>query len=787
MSNVLQIFLGFLFLPFFWILWGAVLFIRLWEGVKGRDKKIEESPFPERSDRKASVIILNWNGRALLQENLGSVVQAVWQDNPEHEIMVVDNGSQDDSIPFLQEHFPDIRVLSLPENIGFSEGNNYGVRQARHPIVVLLNNDMRVPVGFLRPLLEGFGEDVFAVSAQIQFSDSTKKREETGKTMVSLNHGFFSFAHQNLESWDQRRKYIPIFWAGGGSSAFRRDRFLQLNGFSEMYSPCYVEDTDLSYRAWKRGWKILLATDSLVFHQHRASSKKRFREKELSILIQRNQFIFAWRNLYDWKPLFFHGALFPIFWLKILTTQGGFLWKALPQALQLSFPLLAARWREPAVVCNDRQIFHELEERYRYYAQSRKAAESKSSCAKRLRILMITAYLPHLGYHAGAGRMFHLMRRIARNHDVSLLTFVENEQEKERSLPLYEFCSSVRILIRNPDYIGSLFIYEPFDAFYSTAFLQALHQELEREDFDILHYEYAQMASYVRKNCPIPQILTEHEVNFAACRIQAALKTNIIQKLSWYYNYMQVMQREIQLLQNPDKVIFMTPKDAGYFAGSLHEEKISVIRTGVDLDYFHPQPTCREEPYSMVFVGSFTHHPNCDAMLYFCQEVFPRIQDQFPQTRLYIAGSNPPGTICALAENPGIFVTGYREDLRPLMAKACLYVVPLRLGVGIRGKVLEAWSMARPVIATGLACAGLPVKHTHNIWIADTTEEFIQGITNLFQEQAVRNLIGQEGRKTAEEHFSWELAACRLESLYKRQAGIPDAASSPTAASQRIH
>ncbi len=764
--SVIRFLLGVASLALFVPAWILVLAGRLLEGRRRPVVSAGSRPLPERHERRASIIILNWNGRRLLEENLPSVVEAVRSDHGEHEIIVVDNGSSDDSVSFVRGNFPEVKLVSLPENMGFSKGNNHGVELAGHPFVVLLNNDMRVEPDFLRPLLEGFDEDTFAVSSQVDFLDPARPREETGKTAAFLRRGWFSFAHQPPQEWDEQRGYVPIFYAGGGSSAFHREKYLALGGLRELYSPCYVEDTDLSFRAWKRGWKVLFAPRSRVHHEHRASSARRFAARDLEVLILRNQLLFAWVNLHDWKNLLWHGLVFPACWMRILLGRGSECAPALAQALRLLPQVLLLRRQEPAPARREREIFRELEERYRFYYDPSKKSPGEGMP---LRILMVTAYLPHLGHHAGAGRMFHLIRRMARRHKVSVLTFAESPAELERAEPLREFCASVRVLRRDPDYIRSLFIYEPFDAFYSTPFRRALLEELEKESFDLIHYEYAQMAAYILDGCPIPQILTEHEVNYAACRLQARIRPNWLQKVFWFYNYMQVMHREIRLMSRPDAVICMTPKDAGFFAGLMDSRRLEVIPTGVDLEHF--DPACcpmAEEPHRLVFVGSFNHHPNCEAMLFFCREVFPLVEKEFPEVRLSIVGSSPPGEISALARSGKITVTGYVEDLRPHLLRASVYVVPLRLGVGIRGKILEAWAMQRPVLATRLACAGLPAVHGENVWLADTPAEMAAGIGVLFRDEELRRHLGAAGRRVAVEKYSWEAAAGRLESLYRK-------------------
>ncbi|MGD0436883.1 MAG: glycosyltransferase family 2 protein, partial [Bryobacteraceae bacterium] len=214
---------------------------------------------PATKDRRpstsaASVVIPNWNGRDLLARYLPSVVEAM-ADNSNNEIIVVDNGSEDGSAEFLRERFPSVRVLALERNLGFGGGSNAGFRAARNDIVVLLNSDMRVQPDFLAPLLESFNdENVFAAACQIFFSDPAKLREETGLPQGWWENGGLRVRHRADAAVDRA---FPCFYPGGGSAAFDRAKFLELGGFDEVFRPFYLEDTDLGYQAWKRGWKVL--------------------------------------------------------------------------------------------------------------------------------------------------------------------------------------------------------------------------------------------------------------------------------------------------------------------------------------------------------------------------------------------------------------------------------------------------------------------------------------------------------------------------------------------------
>jgi GT2 family glycosyltransferase len=239
-----------------------------------------------------------------MKECLPAVVDAVRRQSllsgRTHEILVVDNGSSDGSVDYLRQHFPDVRVLPLDRNYGFSIGNNRGFQEVRSDVVVLLNNDMLVTADFLQPLLTPFTDSsVFAVSSQIFFTDPGKKREETGKTMGKFERGFFRFWHEETTAEDEKRATLPIFWAGGGASAVDIRKLKALGGFDTLYHPFYVEDADISWQAWKRGWKCLLAPRSHVVHKHRGTSRPKFGDDFVDCSIRRNQFLFVWKNVTD--------------------------------------------------------------------------------------------------------------------------------------------------------------------------------------------------------------------------------------------------------------------------------------------------------------------------------------------------------------------------------------------------------------------------------------------------------------------------------------------------------
>jgi GT2 family glycosyltransferase len=289
-----------------------------------------------------TIQILNWDGRGLLEEFLPGVIKAA----NNHEVLVVDNGSTDDSVAFLQAEFPQVRVVRLDHNYGFSGGNNLGMKHVGTDIVVLLNNDMAVETSFLQPLLQPFSDPaVFAVASRITMADTAKARFETGKTRARYDAGLFYVWHDVLTPQDESTAALNIFWAGGGACAIDRRKFEMLGGFDALYHPFYVEDTDLCYQAWRRGWRSLLAPASRVIHKHRGTSGPRFGDLFVNNTTRRNHYLFIWKNVTDFGMLLEHVLRLPVIHYQAIFQYGAaFEYRAYLRAFLLLPRAIRSRW-----------------------------------------------------------------------------------------------------------------------------------------------------------------------------------------------------------------------------------------------------------------------------------------------------------------------------------------------------------------------------------------------------------------------------------------------------------
>jgi len=307
------------------------------------------------SNRAISIIIPNWNGRDLLSENLPSILEAARSYQGECEIIVVDDGSTDDSVDYVRRRFPEIRLIMLPINKGFSHAVNRGVMEASHDIVCLLNSDIRVTSDFIEPAIKYFDDKKTFGVANIAMEN--KNAALTRPHCMIFRHGFFKEKYINP---GQRATYA--FGASGGHSFIHRKKFLELGGFDEVFSPFYYEDADLSYRAWKRGYRIYLEPKSTVYHKNRATIGKAHNERFIHYVFNRNRILFMWKNVTDRDYLVQHILFLPLFLIWQARRDPVVFLSFLAAAVKMPEILRKRKKEKKDIIFSDKDILRFIEE-----------------------------------------------------------------------------------------------------------------------------------------------------------------------------------------------------------------------------------------------------------------------------------------------------------------------------------------------------------------------------------------------------------------------------------------
>lgn len=197
------------------------------------------------------------------------------------------------------------------------------------------------------------------------------------------------------------------------------------------------------------------------------------------------------------------------------------------------------------------------------------------------------------------------------------------------------------------------------------------------------------------------------------------------------------------------------------------ESNIIIIPNGVDTDYFKPISSQQLEEKSILFTGNMSYLPNHDAVFYFYRSIWPLVKKKIPELRFFIVGKDPSAKLMSIEKKDySIIITGFVEDIRPFFEKATVYICPMRWGTGIRNKILEAWAMGNPIVATSASTEGLEFVENENILIADNPVQFADCIIELARDSELRKKIGQKGRELVEREYTWKSQSSKLESLF---------------------
>ena len=363
---------------------------------------------------------------------------------------------------------------------------------------------------------------------------------------------------------------------------------------------------------------------------------------------------------------------------------------------------------------------------------------------------MLTAYPPVLQMHGGGVRMFHNIRILAEKHSVRVISFVENDVEREMLRSVEEICELVIPVRRVPDFRPHWLSVLPFlvREFSTPEMYRMVDSEFRRKKVDVLQCEYLQMGQFHRRPALTVLSILETLSDNAFEAFQNA--TDPVERLRLFYRWMSVLRYETLMTRKFDRVVTMTETDATYLRSYSPEANIRAIPIGINPSEYAPSP---EEPGrrpEVLFLGNFRHLPNVKAAEFLIERIAPL----FPDLQFTISGSFAPDHV---RSDGNVSFPGYVPDTRVLYhTPNTIVAAPLFSGRGQRVKLLEAFSMACPVITSSLGASGFPIMDGREALIADTADAFAAALRRLLSSEELRRDLGNNARKMIMRDFTWE-------------------------------
>ena len=697
-----------------------------------------------------SVVIPSRNGRELLARLLPSLLPELA--GSASEVIVVDNGSSDGTAEWLTARHPGIRALVHEAPMSFARAANAGIAAVRHDRTLLLNNDMVVEPGFVQPLLDAFARvpDLFCATAQILFPPG-ERRQETGKAVMPDERAIADFPITCIEPVEGEN-LTPVLYGSGGCSLYDTARLRALGGFDEIYEPAYVEDLDLGFRGWQRGWPTVFVAPARAVHHHRATTSRYHSEHELHRLIELNYLRFLARTVRD-------ARLFRSLWRRAvvrLNTRAASDDRVALEALGAATVAAAVLRRATGPAADEQRILA---------AGSGRIAVFPGCAAQRRPVILIgSPYLPFPLSHGGAVRMYNLMRGAASEYDQVLVAFAEQLHTPPREL--LEICTEIVLVRRTGSHVrGRSARPDVVEEFASPAFEAALGETIRKWKPAVAQLEFTQMAQYAGVCRPVPTILVEHDVTLDLYAQLLAQQDDWETRRQWE----RWVAFEEDAWRNVDAVVTMSRRDARLVKNA---RRVAVLENGVDLERF--QPSSEEpDPARLLFIGSFAHLPNLLAIEWFLNEVWPRLRHLAPVFHV-IAGrehlyhyERQQGRVRIDFGAHGLEVDGFVPDPRPAYRRATVVVAPLLASAGTNIKIMEAMAMGKAIVSTPGGINGLDLAAGTDLLVTADAAEQARMIDHLLTHPEDRRALETRARATAKRRYSWDRIASEQSRLYQ--------------------
>ncbi|MBN2200216.1 MAG: glycosyltransferase [Candidatus Aminicenantes bacterium] len=400
-----------------------------------------------------------------------------------------------------------------------------------------------------------------------------------------------------------------------------------------------------------------------------------------------------------------------------------------------------------------------------------------------MKILVVCKELPHAKVIGGPVIIFNRIKYLSRNHVVSLAAFSRPE-DRDRIASLEPFCRDIRLVPfppkRSPWRAVREFFFSPVPYYFlrvhgSKAMGRAIAEMVGRDGYDFVIAEYSVMGQFLHNNPDLPpvrRVISVHECYTLARRKSFRHFRPGISKLREALYLKGLQAYEFEMYRRADKVLTLTPQGRDELLAVAPDLDISVVPHGVDVETFAFSPETGEDA-GLVFIGNYRHYPNVDAVLFFHEQIWPRIRAARPGLTFTIVGQDPPPEVARLGEDGSVIVTGTVDDVVPYLRRGKVFLCPVRLGGGFRGKILEAMAVGRPVVSTSLGAEGIPARHGENILLADAPEDFAAGVLRLLGDEDLYRKIQGNGRKLMEDIYAWDKGVAVLEKILEDMMSRP--------------
>ena len=389
----------------------------------------------------------------------------------------------------------------------------------------------------------------------------------------------------------------------------------------------------------------------------------------------------------------------------------------------------------------------------------------------RLKVLFFSQPFVYPADTGGKIRTSQMLRHLKDDFDITLVSNVHPQRDMghlaHMGLLSHEFHALPRATVRKYSlaFYLKVLLYSlsryPVTVLgdYSRATVAKLRELLAARRYDLLVCDFLQPTLNLRGLDTPPTLLFQHNVESMILERHYRTSTNPLLRLFWWMQWRKMVRFERDACRRFDGIVAVSDLDRQILERDFGARGVHAIPTGVDTEFFRPAPEPPEDN-TLVFMGAMDWLPNEDGILFFTDEILPRLRACVPSARLTVVGRNPSRHLVERARaHPEIQIVGRVDDVRPYVARSSVFVIPLRIGGGTRIKAYEAMAMGKAVVSTRVGVEGLPVRDGETVLLADRPDEFAAAVARVLKDTTERDRIGRNARAYVEGHVSWRRAA----------------------------
>jgi glycosyltransferase involved in cell wall biosynthesis len=392
-----------------------------------------------------------------------------------------------------------------------------------------------------------------------------------------------------------------------------------------------------------------------------------------------------------------------------------------------------------------------------------------------------------------------MLRELRRHHEITYLTLDDGSAAADARERATEYCHRLLTIPHHTrpkfsagfyvDLTRNLTTRLPYFImkYESAAMRRQIERVVEAGETDVVVCDFLMPAINVPRQLPCATVLFQHNVEAMIWKRHFEVQRNPLKKAFLYGQWRKALAFEREMCRRFDKVVAVSAEDSAIMRSDYAIDNLAEVPTGVDTEFFRPNPAVERDPHHLVFTGSLDWLPNDDAMRYFVNDILPLVRQKIAGVKLTVVGRNPyPGLIELSKTDPNLEVTGRVEDVRPYMDRASVYVVPIRVGSGTRLKIYEAMAMELPMVSTTIGAEGLNLVNGKELLIADTPQEFADGVVKLLSDAEFAKTLADRASNLVRTEFGWSNAASKFadicEAGLRRTQPLPRGGTDPVQA-----